>query len=193
MNRNGRRFVDESQSYKALADACVEQPGKLSYQIFDQTVFERSDDALPMFSFRSRLGIGQLISADTLELLAERIEVPAAALIDTVKRYNADVETGADRDYGRASLASGKGTPFKLGHPPYYAYPTSVVLLGTYCGLRVDEQMQVLDVYGMEVPGLFAAGEVVGGLHGRSELPGTALGKALVFGRLAARVATGRH
>lgn len=191
VNQDGRRFVDESKSYKVLADACVAQPGKISFQIFDQSVFEKGDDSIPMYSFKSRLGIGQLLSADSLEDLGALIDVHAEALLDTVARYNTGVDRGVDPDYGRISLDGGKGELLRIDRPPFYAFRTTVVLLGTYCGLRVDERMQVLDVYGMEIPQLYAAGEIVGGLHGRSELPGTALGKALVFGRLAARSAAG--
>ena len=64
-----------------------------------------------------------------------------------------------------------------------------MVILGTYCGIRVDGAMRVIDVLGMEIEGLFAAGEVMGGFHGHGEIPGAALGKAFIFGRLAAKSA----
>ena len=70
---------------------------------------------------------------------------------------------------------------------PYYAFPCGNGLTTTYCGLRVDSRLRVLTVFGEPIDGLYAAGEIVGGFHGAGYLSGTALGKAVVFGRAAAR------
>ena len=187
VNSLGNRYVDESVSYKRHSDACMAQPGQVTYQVFDQKIFERGDDAIPTFSFKSRLGIGEILSGSTVAELAAEIGVPVANLEGPIERYNANVEAGRDADFGREAAGGGGGPLVKIDEAPYYAYPSTVVVLGTYCGIRIDGDMRVIDVLGEEIAGLYAAGEIVGGFHGRGEIPGAALGKALVFGRLAAR------
>ena len=150
---------------------------------------DRSDDSLPSFSFRSRVSTGEVLKADTLAELAGLIGVPPENLVNTVERYNAAVETGADPEFGRKSITSAGEPLVQIATAPFYAYASTVVILGTYCGIKVDGSMRVVDVIGMEIEGLYAAGEVVGGFHGRGEIPGAALGKALIFGRLAAKTA----
>ena len=74
--------------------------------------------------------------------------------------------------------------------PPFYTYPCGAGLTTTYCGIRVDQGLRVVDVFEEPIPGLLAAGEVVGGFHGAGYLTGTGLGKAAVFGFAAGRNAT---
>ena len=187
VNKRGNRYVDESISYKEHSDACMAQSGHVTYQVMDQSIFEKGDDTLPSFSFKSRLAIGEMLSADSLADLARQIGVPPANLEDTVERYNNGVQAGEDRDFGRTEAGGGGGPLVKIERGPFYAYPSTVVVLGTYCGIRVDGALRVVDVLGEDIPGLYAAGEIVGGFHGRGEIPGAALGKALIFGRVAAR------
>jgi fumarate reductase flavoprotein subunit len=189
VNRNGNRYVNEAISYKLHSNACMAQPGQVTYQIFDQGVMDKSDDSLPSFSFKSRVAIGEVLKADTIAELAGLIGVPPENLASTIDRYNAGIDAGVDRDFGRTEIAPGAGPRVKLTAAPFYAFPTTVVILGTYCGIRVDGAMRVIDVLGMEIEGLFAAGEVVGGFHGQGEIPGAALGKAFIFGRVAAKSA----
>lgn len=165
------------------------QPGKVTYQIFDQGVMDRSDDSLPSFSFRSRVSTGEILVAETLTELANLIGIPPSNLVNTVERYNAAVEAGGDPEFGRQTITSAGEPLVKIETGPFYAYPATVVILGTYCGVKVDGSMRVIDVIGMEIDGLYAAGEIVGGFHGRGEIPGAALGKAFIFGRVAAKTA----
>ncbi len=189
VNNRGIRYVDELISFKMHSDACMAQQGQVTYQIFDQGVMDRSDDSLPSFSFRSRVSTGEVLRADTLAELAGLIGVSPENLVNTVDRYNAAVATGADPEFGRKSITSAGEPLVQIATAPFYAYASTVVILGTYCGIKVDGSMRVVDVIGMEIEGLYAAGEVVGGFHGRGEIPGAALGKALIFGRLAAKTA----
>lgn len=189
VNRDGLRFVDESQSYKLLGDAVLRQPGHSGFQLFDQPIFERGDERVRIFDFARRLAQGLLLMAPTLPELAQRLGVPETALCDTVAGYNRAVETGQDPEFGRASLVHGQGALQPISQHPFYAYPSTAAIFGTYCGLRIDGAMRVIDVFGQRIDGLYAAGEVVGGLHGGAYMTGSALGKAAVFGRLAARSA----
>ena len=192
VNKNGNRYVNEAITFKMHSNACMAQPGRVTFQIFDQSVMNTSDDALASYSFKSRVATGEVLKADTLAGLASLIGVPPENLESSVARYNAGVDAGVDRDFGRTEIAPGLGPMIKIETAPFYAFPATVVILGTYCGIRVDGTMQVVDVLGMEIDGLFAAGEVVGGFHGHGEIPGAALGKAFIFGRLAAKSAIAR-
>ena len=70
--------------------------------------------------------------------------------------------------------------------------PTTAALIGTYCGLKIDEKARVLDVYGNPIKGLYAAGEATGGVHGAAYMTGTAFGKAICFGRIAVDTIAGK-
>ncbi len=187
VNQEGRRFVDESVSYKLLGDAVMAQPYHTGYQIFDQPIFESGDDRVRILDFNRRMEEGLIIKADTLEALARQIEVPCEVLRETLERYNLAVDDGHDPEFGRTALVHKHGALRRIGQGPFYAYPSTAAVFGTYCGVRVDPGMRVIDVFGQPIEGLYAAGEMVGGFHGGAYMTGSALGKALVFGRLAAR------
>jgi fumarate reductase flavoprotein subunit len=189
VNQDGKRFVDESISYKLLGDACIRQPYGAAYQILDRRILQSGDNQVRILDFERRLEEGLMLQADTLEQLAAQIEIDPAVLVDTVNTYNAYVDAGHDPDFGRQHLVHQHGELVRIEHGPYYAYPSTAAVYGTYCGLCVDAGMRVLDVYGDVLPGLYAAGEVVGGLHGAAYMTGSALGKAAIFGRIAARTA----
>jgi fumarate reductase flavoprotein subunit len=189
INQAGRRFVDESQSYKILGDACMNQPDQLAHQILDQDILETGEPSVRILDLMHHYREGLFVTADTLEELARRIQVPAAALINAVDTYNGYVRDGLDKDFGRQHLVHRYGALRPILRPPFHAYPSAVAIFGTYCGVAVDEHMRVRDVFEDVISGLYAAGEVVGGFHGAAYMTGTALGKAAVFGRIAARSA----
>lgn len=191
VNQDGRRFVDESISYKLLGDAVMSQPFHTGYQIFDEPIFRSGDDRVRILDFNRRMEEGLMIRAESLEALARQIEVPHATLRDTVERYNRFVDQGRDEDFGRDALVHHQGALRRIGQAPFYAYPSTAAVFGTYCGLRIDPEMRVIDVFDQPIAGLYAAGEVVGGFHGGAYMTGSALGKAVVFGRIAARTAIG--
>src|SRR3546814_16752548 len=109
VNRSGRRFADESVSYKLLGDACLRQEGHVAYQVFDEAIFQNQVRGVPIFDFSRRLDQGLLHRADTLEDLARRIDVPPDALAETVAAYNADVDQGEDGPLGRRGRGQGFG------------------------------------------------------------------------------------
>jgi fumarate reductase flavoprotein subunit len=185
VNRLGRRFANESISYKLLGDACLAQPGAVGFQIFDQGVMDAAVPGVPIFDFPRRVREGLLLQADTLAALAALIEVDAAALAQTVAEYNQSADAGHDALFGRNSLVQGFGSMRRIETPPFYAYPSVSAVIATYCGLTVDPRLRVLDVFGTVIPGLFAAGEVTGGFHGKAFMTGTSLGKCVVCGRIA--------
>jgi fumarate reductase flavoprotein subunit len=192
VNRLGRRFVDESASYKLLGDACLEQPDALAFQILDQKILDRSDAAIPLFDFKPALERGLVLHAGTLEELARLCGIEPAALAETVHRYNAGVDAGRDTELGRDGICNHAGALVRIDQPPFYAYPSTSVVLATYCGLTVTPEAEVLDVFAERIDGLYAAGEITGGFHGIAYMTGTSLGKAALFGRRAGRNAARR-
>jgi fumarate reductase flavoprotein subunit len=185
VNQDGQRFVNESISYKLLGDAVMAQPWHTGYQIMDQGIFDTGDDRVRILDFGRRLEEGLFYVGDTLAELAAQIEIDPDTLLATVARYNGYVDSGHDPEFGRRHLVHQHGALRKIETSPFYAYPSTAVVFGTYCGLRIDSQARVLRADGSPIDGLFAAGEVTGGFHGAAYMTGSALGKAVVFGRIA--------
>ena len=184
VNLQGRRFIDESISYKQLGDAALQQSQGLAFQIFDQQVMAQSAAGVPLFDLQQALDRGLLKQATTLIDLARDCGLDAEALSDTVARYNAGVDAGDDA-FGRDGLCHHAGQRTRIDRAPFYAYLSTTVVLATYAGLDVNAGARVRDVDGEVIDGLYAAGEITGGFHGRSYMTGTSLGKAGIFGRIA--------
>ena len=121
--------------------------------------------------------------ADTIEELAQKLGLDPKTLASTLKRYDGFVKAGKDEDYGRKYI---KGT-FEKG--PYYGFvclPIAGISIG---GLRVDGNLNVLDVYDKPIKRLLAAGEAIGGVHGGSYIGGNSVGASLTLGQLAGKLA----
>ncbi|MDA3635182.1 MULTISPECIES: FAD-dependent oxidoreductase [Rhodococcus] len=185
VNLDGKRFVDENLNYKTISSICVRQPAGIGFQVFDDWMMNRSQVAPTPADFKSALADGYVIVADTVEDLAEKLQIDPYMLRATINAYNGFVDEGVDPEFGRSLSDYGVARGGHLDTAPYYAFPCRSGLTTTFCGVRVDEQLNVVDVFGKPIPGLFAAGEVVGGFHGATYLSGTGLGKAGVFGRAA--------
>jgi fumarate reductase flavoprotein subunit len=187
VNREGKRYVDESKSYKLLGDAVLQQPDSIAFQIFDQNIMDSAADGVPPFDFRSAQRRGLVFEGATLAELAQKIGVDAAQLAVTVERYNGFVAAGVDADFGRDGLSTHYGKLVKIERAPFYAYPSTSGIIATYCGLTVDADTRVLNVFGEPIAGLYAAGELMGGFHGVAYMTGSSLGKCVIFGRIAGR------
>ena len=197
VNKKSQRYVNESISYKDTGLLTLDQPDAIGYQIIDQKIFERQVRLAKKSSIDFGLGLDDvkirfLVKGDTIEELAHKIGLLPEALRKTVDRYNGYVDGGKDLEFGRATLAGNYGRPVKLDTPPFYSFETRAHFLSTYAGIAVDKDMHVLKRSG-DIPGLYAAGEVVGGFHGDGYHSGAALSQAVVFGRLAGRNAANRR
>lgn len=190
INFEGHRFVNESLPYKAIGDACLAQPGHLAWQVFDQQTMDKDDPEVHIYWFSGRLATGLLEVADTIAELAVKMNVPVEELVRTVDEYNASVRGERHDAFNRTSLSGTAEKPTEIVNGPFYAHLSGTSVLATYAGLTVDADTHVLDVYGQEIPGLFAAGEVTGGFHGAGYVTGTSVGKSGVFGRLAGLAAS---
>lgn len=203
VNATGRRFVDEgadfrNYTYAKYGRVILEQPDSFAWQVFDAQV---------LHLLRDEYRIRQVtrVRADTLEALAARLEgVDGAAFLDEVARYNAAVRTDVPFDpnvkdeRGTRGLAVPKSNwANTIARPPFEAYQVTCGITFTFGGLRVNGAAQVLDSDHVPMRGLYAAGEIVGGLFWFNYPGGSGLMAGAVFGRIAgasaAAEATGRE
>jgi tricarballylate dehydrogenase len=192
INADGKRFVDEgadfhSFTYARYGGEVLKQPGQFAWQVFDSKVRN-------LLRSEYRIKFVTKATADTLEELAPKLEgVNAENFLKTVRDYNAAVRKETRFDH---TIKDGKSTvgiePPKsnwaqpLDTPPFDAYATTCGITFTFGGLRiVKETGQVLNVHFHPIPGLYCAGEMVGGLFYFNYPSGTGLVSGAVFGRLA--------
>src|SRR5215471_17607673 len=192
INAHGKRFVDEgadfhSFTYAKYGGEVLKQPGQFAWQVFDAK-------AKPLLRPEYRMKQMTKVTADTLEDLAKRLEgVDPQAFLATVRAFNAAVMSEAPFEH---TIKDGRGTrgldPPKsnwareLDTPPFEAYATTCGVTFTFGGVRIDPASgQVLDLIRQPIPGLYAAGEMVGGLFYFNYPSGTGLVSGAVFGRLA--------
>jgi tricarballylate dehydrogenase len=196
VNVRGERFVDEGADFRNYTYAkygreILRQPQRLAFQLFDQKV-------VPILREEYRIREVTKAEAGTIEELAKRLEIDPQGLVRTVEAYNRGVQPG---EFNPAVL-DGKGTQgvappksnwaLPLDTPPYVGYAVTCGITFTFGGLRVNPRAEVLDTEDRPVPGLHAAGELVGGLFYENYPGGTGLMAGSVFGRLAGEQAA-RH
>jgi tricarballylate dehydrogenase len=191
LNAEGRRFVDEgadfrNYTYAKYGRVILAQPGHFAWQVFDQKV---------KHLLRDEYRIRQVtkVQADTLEELAGKLEgVNAAQALSTLRAWNAAVRTDIPFD---PNVKDGRGTTGldvpksnwanPLDAPPYEAYAVTCGITFTFGGLAITPDAEVLDVDSVPIPGLYTAGEMVGGLFYENYPGGTGLAAGAVFGRIA--------
>ncbi|MBN8748868.1 Fumarate reductase flavoprotein subunit [Xylophilus ampelinus] len=189
VNKNAQRFADESISYKVLGELCLDQPGGVGFQVWDQSIMDQSVPAPNATDFESAFRKGLVKRADDIAALARTVGLDETQLTETVERYNRDVAAGGDTVFGRTTLGKGWGKLVTIERAPFYIYPCTTAILATYCGVKVTRGMEVIDVAGQPIAGLYAAGEMVGGFHGSGYMSGSSLSKSAIFGRVAADTA----
>ena len=178
VNQEGKRFTNELLTRDVVSAAELEQPGSYAYIIFDQHL----RDGLK--AIEKYVSTGITVQADTIEGLAELIDVDPATLAETLKNWNQYVADQKDPEFGRES-----GMDADLSQAPYYAIKIAPGIHHTMGGVRINTSTQVLDASGEPIPGLFAAGEVTGGVHGGNRIGGNAVADIVVFGKIAAESA----
>jgi fumarate reductase flavoprotein subunit len=189
VNQEGRRFVDESQSYKTLGRVVLNETDGLGFQIFDADIRAQSHRGIPLKDMDTLEDLGHIYSGETLEELADKAGIDPVGLRCTVDSYNQALEDNGHDEVGRTHLCNGVGDLVPIKRAPFYAYPAKSLMTTTYCGLTVDPVGRVLDVFGEQIQGLYAAGEITGGFHGAAYMTGSSLGKGAVFGhRIAKRI-----
>jgi len=189
VNKKAERFADESISYKVLGEICLQQPDGVGFQVWDQKIMDQSAPQPTSNDLEEAYRKGLVHKAEDIASLAKLVGLDPERLQQTVARYNEDVAAGADTVFGRTGLGRGWGKLVAIDTAPFYIYPCSTGVVATYCGLKVDAGMRVIDVRGAAIPRLLAAGEIVGGFHGSGYMSGSSLSKSVIFGRVAARTA----
>ena len=172
----GKRIVDELADRKTRADAILET-GHPCVALCDARAAEREDQLALL------LEQGVVRRFDDLEALARAWEMPEGALQDTLERYNGFVRAGTDAAYGKRILEDAA----PIAEPPFYAIRTWPKVHHTMGGVHIDAEARVIGHDLNPVPGLFAAGEITGGVHGAVRLGSCAVTDCLVFGRIAGR------
>ena len=173
VNAEGNRFTDEVGTRDVVSAAEIAQTGSYSWLIIDQAMVDASS------VIQGYIKNGYTFSGETYEELAEAIGVDPAALAATMEKWNAAVAAGVDEEFGRTSFAN------PLDTAPYYAIKVTAGIHHTMGGLTINPQTQVLAGDGTVIDGLYAAGEVTGGVHGGNRLGGNAVADFTVFGRIA--------
>lgn len=181
VNKMGERFVSEQGRRDVLCNAILQQPDSVMYAIFDSKTindeFKSNQDGSQDYvqlAKEGKCGYGE-----TLEELAESIGVDADGLKKSVEDFNAIVAGEAEDPFGRELFYE----PISDG--PFYASIRTARTHHTMGGLEINTRAQVIDTDGNVIPGLYAAGEVTGGIHGSNRIGGNALTDCVVFGRIA--------
>lgn len=191
LNAHGQRFVDEginfrNYTYAQFGRAVLEQPGHFAWQVFDAKVFD-------LLYGEYRFHDASFVEADTLDDLVSRMEgVDRAAALETLTAFNDAVDDTTPFD---PTVLDGKSThgltldktnwAQRFDTPPYRAYPVTGGITFTYGGVKVDDQGAVVNTDGAAIPGLFACGEMVGGVFQGGYPGGSGLTSGTVFGRRA--------
>ena len=175
INRDGKRFGSEMATRDVMSDAILKQKGKTAFLVFDQGVRD-SLKAIEGYAKQGLLTVGK-----DLKELAEKLKIDASEFEKSVKKYNDAVEKGLDEEFGRKASEM----PRKIEIGPFYAVEVGPAVHHTMGGIKINADTEVLNKDGNVIPGLYAAGEVTGGVHGANRLGGNAVADITVFGKIA--------
>ena len=178
INEEGKRFIDEVGTRDVVSAAEIAQTGSYSWLVVDQAMADASS------VIQGYIKKGYTVTGATYEELGKAMGVDAAAFAETMEKWNGYVEAKNDPDFGRTSFAN------PLNTAPYYAVKVTAGVHHTMGGLKINANTEVLNEKGEVIPGLFAAGEVAGGVHGANRLGGNAVADFTVFGRIAGAAAS---
>jgi len=180
VNKEGKRFVEELERRDVISKAVLQQTGGVSYMFWDASAMEDSGmDVKHAAEYNGLIERKQLVKADTLEEAAAFFEIDAEELKKTVENYNQYAKDGKDLEFNKR----GKLVPF--GEGPYYIMVSKPAIHHTMGGIKINTEAQVVSTEGKVIEGLFAAGEVVGDIHGSNRLGSNAIADITVFGRIA--------
>lgn len=174
VNQEGERFVNEMLTRDKVSAAINALDPNHAYVVFDQALRGRVK-AIDQYDSK-----GLVVKGDSLEDLAKAIGVPADKLTASLDTWNKAVADKADPAFNRETA---------MDHPltegPFYAIKVAPGIHHTMGGLKINTQAQVLSTDGQAIPGLYAAGEVTGGIHGQNRIGGNAVADIIIFGRQA--------
>lgn len=175
VNQSGKRFINEMETRDVVSAAELEQEGQYAYVVFDQRLREG------LKAIEKYVTNGLTVQGDTVEDLAKAINVDPATLVETMNNWNQAVANKNDAEFGRDT-----GMENDLSVGPFYAIQIAPGIHHTMGGVKINTSAEVINTSGEVIPGLYAAGEVTGGVHGGNRLGGNAVADIVVFGRIAA-------
>ena len=177
VNTEGKRFYDEVSTRDKVSAAIIAQPDKSAWLVVDQSMVDKS--AVIAGYIKS----GYTVTGATYEELAKAMGVDEATFVSTMNTWNQAVEAKSDAEFNRTSFAN------PLTAAPYYAIKITPAVHHTMGGIVINPKAEVLNEKGEVISGLFAAGEVTGGVHGANRLGGNAVADFVVFGRISGQSA----
>lgn len=176
VDHQGKRFVNELNTRKIVSSAITATSEHSAYLIFDQSVRDRVK-AIEFYD-----SIGLVVHGENIADLAKNINVDPKNLEKTINNWNKAVESHDDEEFGRTT-----GMDRTLSKAPYYAIHIAPAIHYTMGGIHINAHTEVYDTNGNLIPGLYAAGEVSGGLHGNNRIGGNSIAETIVFGREAGK------
>ncbi|BCJ96010.1 hypothetical protein acsn021_35790 [Anaerocolumna cellulosilytica] len=175
VNQEGKRFTDELLTRDVVSDAIVKQEGSYSYIIFDQLLRDN------LSAIEKYVENNITVQGATIEELANQIGVDATTLANTLDTWNNAVAAKDDKEFGRNT-----GMDNNITQGPFYAIKVAPGVHHTMGGVEINTNAEVIATTGTPIAGLFAAGEITGGVHGANRIGGNAVADIVVFGRVAA-------
>lgn len=180
LNKEGKRFVDEMGRRDVISNAILEQTDKVGYLIWGQEIENIGHmTQVHAVEFQNWIDNDLLYVAETLEEAAEHYGLDAEALTKTITAYNESIQDGLDEDFNKTSSLQ------PVAEGPFYIQKVVPSSHHTMGGVQINTDTQVINTQGEIIEGLYAAGEVVGDIHGTNRLGGNAITDCIVFGRIA--------
>lgn len=176
VNQEGKRFGDEMATRDVVSADVLAQPGSYAYIIFDNNLRKN------MATVESMVALGIVTEAATYEELAKKLNIPTDAFKATMDKWNNDVKAKNDTEFGRTQAID-----WSLEEAPYYAIKIAPAVHHTMGGIKINTNAEVIGTNNTAIAGLYAAGEVTGGIHGANRLGGNAIADIIIFGRQAGK------
>lgn len=180
VNKSGNRFVEELERRDTVSEAILQQENGVGYLVWGKEIEDITNYVSKNKEEVERLKNSNLIAiSENLEEAAKFMNINEENLLKTIEKYNNFVQNKKDLDFNR------RGTLVSISEGPFYIQKVAPAVHHTMGGVRINKENQVLDKNGNVIEGLFAAGEIVGGLHGTNRLGGNAITEIIVFGKRA--------
>lgn len=173
VNRSSQRFINEITTRDKAAAAILAQQGGSAFLIFDHSVRKS------LKKIEGYINLNFVLEGQTLATLAKEVGIPAVELEKSIATYNQYQKKGKDEQFDRPNL------PRALTQAPYYAIEVTPAVHHTMGGITIDSKTRTKGLDGKTIGGLYAAGEVTGGVHGANRLGGNAISDIVTFGRIA--------
>ncbi|MCK5779815.1 MAG: flavocytochrome c [Psychrilyobacter sp.] len=179
VNKKGKRFVEELERRDLVSKAILAQDGGMGYLVWSQEI-----ESVANRTTNNKAEVNNLIRSDlfvkgSLDECGKKMNINLTTLEDTLSTYNLDVSNGKDQEFNR------RGDLLNIIKGPFYIQTVAPAVHHTMGGVKINSENQVLDIKGNIIKGLYAAGEIVGGIHGTNRLGGNAITDILVFGKRA--------